>query len=162
MPLYGTPCTYSQLVLMTVGPLAMLAIASRPQACRGNEAVPLTPLCSNSPPHTLAHTGTHSHSHWHTHTLAHTLAHTHTGTHSHWHTHTLSLAHTLTGTHSHSHSHSPHVEVLNVDVLVRSCLSLAPEQKTFLCRQFCSERKREREFSTHHKRPRYSIHRQCV
>ena len=39
----------------------------------------------------------------------------------------------------------PHVEVLDVDILVRSCLSLTPQQETFLCRHLCRERKRRRE-----------------
>ena len=37
---------------------------------------------------------------------------------------------------------SPHVEVVDVDVLVRSCLSLAPQKETFLGRQFWRGRER--------------------
>ena len=40
--------------------------------------------------------------------------------------------------------HLPHVEVLYIDIVVGSCLSLAPQEKTFLCRQFCWEGRRER------------------
>lgn len=36
-------------------------------------------------------------------------------------------------------THPPHVEVLDVDVLVRSRLSLAPKQQTLLCRQLYTQ-----------------------
>lgn len=38
----------------------------------------------------------------------------------------------------------PNVEVLYIDILVGSCLPLAPKEKTLLCRGLCSEEKRRK------------------